>query len=382
MKLSHQYNSSELYRIIVPVITGIVIAVTVLLSGFSGEKTNFEEVGLGVETSSFFASYEGYPIHCNDFEDAHLCIDAFNERGAIENIIWFGNSQLHGINQYKVGHRSAPLVLFEQLQRTGFDLVTFSQPNANIHEHYVLFEYIKSYLPVRLLILPVVFDDLRNTGLRSTIAKVLESTETMQSLMKTEIGNQILAEHSVQNESVERAALDGTIQNRFEHKINVYLEDYFALWGLRPEIRGNLFLLLYKLRNFIFNIKATSKRPVIKSRYESNMKALNAIIDTAQSMNIKMLLYIPPIRNDIEIPYVISEYDEFKKEIHDLAINKGVVYLNIEDLVPGNLWGMKDSTKIGGEPEYDFMHFREAGHELLANALFNVVKEEILPIKK
>ena len=37
-------------------------------------------------------------------------------------------------------------------------IITFSQPNANLQEHYVLFEYLRHRLPVRTLILPLVFD--------------------------------------------------------------------------------------------------------------------------------------------------------------------------------------------------------------------------------
>jgi hypothetical protein len=69
----------------------------------------------------------------------------------------------------------------------------------------------------------------------------------------------------------------------------------------------------------------------------------------------------------VEIPYVQSEYDYFKKEIFLLAREHGVNYVNFENLVPSTFWGEKTGTKIGAQVEIDFMHFQARGHTLLAN---------------
>ena len=371
---------TEKFRIIITIVIGAFIALLMLI-GASARQTNFEDLAQGANTKSFFATVNNYFIHCQDIEDAKSCLKGHKMRGSLQSVLWLGNSQLHGINQYQPEQESAPLLLFKKLRIAGFDLLAFSQPNANIQEHYVLFEYLKKRMPVSLLILPVVFDDLRETGLRPSVAMALDDHRTVQSIMRTDIGNYILAEHS-EDGSADIAVQDGTIQHKSENKIHTWMEENFDLWKRRPGLRGECFLFLYKLRNFVFNIKATSKRPVIRSRYEKNMKALHAIIDSANMSNTEIILYIPPIRHDVELPYNINDYAKFITEVEALASKKEVGFENLESLVPARLWGMKDSTTLGKGPELDFMHFQTGGHELLANTLHQAVNKKMVSIQR
>jgi hypothetical protein len=41
--------------------------------------------------------------------------------------------------------------------------------------------------------------------------------------------------------------------------------------------------------------------------------------------------------------------------------------------VPGELWGTKASTTVEADEELDFMHFKAAGHEILAGRLAEIV---------
>jgi len=358
-----------------PVLIGAIIAVFVLIVGFSGKKTNFDEIALGNETQSMFTSYEDFKIHCQHLEDANLCMEGVQHRKLPKVALWLGNSQVHAVNKLKQGQENAPPILFRLLHKIGIDLITFSQPNANLQEHYVLFEYLKNRLYyLQLLILPIVFDDLRENGLRVEIAQAFANAETKTALEQTDIGRRILAEHGEPNDvSQDMAALQETIQEHSEITLNNWLEKHSNLWASRAEIRGNLFLSLYLFRNSVLGINPSSKRRVIRGQYLANMAALAAIIDSAKVSNIEVLLYIVPLRNDVEIPYVAEEYNLFKNKIKQLAINKGIAFANLENLVPGELWGMKDSTTVGGEPELDFMHFQAAGHKLLAKELYQAI---------
>ena len=74
-------------------------------------------------------------------------------------------------------------------------------------------------------------------------------------------------------------------------------------------------------------------------------------------------------------PYVIEEYKSFKEELNSILNNyDNVNLMNYERVVPPGAWGEKDSTNLRGELEIDFMHFTEEGHRLLADKLFQQIK--------
>jgi lysophospholipase L1-like esterase len=114
-------------------------------------------------------------------------------------------------------------------------------------------------------------------------------------------------------------------------------------------------------------VNPSSKRKVIKGRYQDNMNALRATLELAKENSSHVLVYIAPLRSDVEIPYIKSEYDSFKNEVQMLTKELHAQFVNFEDLVPADLWGSKGGTTIGEKTELDFMHFQAGGHTLLAN---------------
>jgi hypothetical protein len=349
----------------------IVLIITYAL-GFQGKQSNFEELALGKNTHSFYAKHGGFPIHCSDLRDAQQCLDGFRERGGQQAVLWLGNSQLHAINQYRVGDKSGAAILFPLLKQGGLDLLTFSQPNANLQEHYVLFTHLQTRLPLRLLILPLVFDDTREDGTRADVATALRDVSTSVALEKTDIGRRILAKNlaNAAENSEETAGLAHTVQDHVERAINSWLSSSIPAWSDRPEMRGSIFVGLYKLRNYFFGIKATTKRRFIKSRYAENLLALQSILSRASDKNINVLMYVVPLRNDVQPPYDQFEYDRFKKDVKELAEAEHALLLNLENLVPAEYWGRKDSTTLIDDAELDFMHFQSLGHKLLADELY------------
>lgn len=361
-----------------PVVTGACMAVLFFHLKFEGQRTDFENFALGEATTSYFAMVDGVPIHCQDMDDADACLTGARQRGSVRYALWLGNSQVHAINQFQEGEENAPPILFRLLFKDSIDLLTLSQPNANLQEHYVLFEYIQARLPLAMLILPVVFDDLRETGLRSGISSALEEEGVAEALRQTAVGRQILAQNlpeKIGPGNVEKQ--NESLQERTEKTINAWLENHWSLWAARPQIRGEIFTSLYKLRNTLLGIKATTKRRIIRGNYRTNMMALEATIDHAASMGIDVLLYIVPLRNDTDIPYDLNEYKGFKAEVQSLAERKDVEFVNLEDLVPPQLWGAKDSTAANGATELDFMHFQADGHNLLAKALYDAISTRL-----
>lgn len=357
---------------LVSVVAGLVIGVLALQIAASGERQQFDELALGALTTSMFPAIDGDPIHGQYVDTIAPVLAGFERRGMKDVVLWLGNSQLHAINQAGPEAKPASAKLHRNLAPRGFELLTFSQPNANLQEHYLVFEYLRQRLPIRVLLLPVVFDDLRETGIRDKLTAALEDAAVREALATTGVGRRLLEANSeVAKQDVHDTDLGGvrdTFQEHSESMLNGWLERNSSLWAARPELRGRIFNGLYQLRNRAFGISAQTKRRIIPGRYASNMEALDALLGRARANGIVVLMYIVPLRSDVATPYKESEYAKFKAEVEARAGASGVAFANLETLVPGEYWGqMQDQAGRGAG--FDFMHFKEAGHVLLGEAL-------------
>lgn len=331
-------------------------------------ERKFEEFALGAQTQSRFASVDGFPIHCMTLADAQPCLDGHAARGGRPVVLWLGNSQLHAINQMKPGDQTAPEILHHLLDQSGVDVIAFSLPNANYQEMMVLFAYLSTRLPIRQLIVPLVFDDFREFGLRDGVAEGIDEPDVAKVLEGSDAGRKLLAEQSQQSNGG-LSALEGTIQERSETFLNDWMEAHWKLWALRKTARGILITRLMTLRNSVFEITPQSKRRMIPGRFRRNLEALASLLEEARGRGIEVVAYIAPLRNDVPYPYVESEYESFKARVRQTVEERGAVFANLESLVPAKYWGLKDTTTIGGNAELDFMHFQGPGHELLAGAI-------------
>lgn len=368
------------FYLVLPLFIGFLISI-VILNYFSTDslenQVNFDELALGEDTSLYLAQVDNIQVHCHNLEDASHCIDGYNKKSEDINddvILWLGNSQLHSINQMKTGDETATPILHRNIINLKKYFMTFSQPNANLQEHYLLFEYLSSRLPVSTLILPMVFDDLRETGIRSSLKEAFDN-EVSKRLQRTEIGLKLISTQADKDAAGnDMAALDNTVQERSEKYLNSLLVDSWGVWGQRSNLRGNIFGNLYIFRNWLFGITPSSVRRVIPGRYTLNIQAMKATLDSAQEQGVQVLLYIVPLRNDVAIPYDLQQYEKFKSEVEAAAHGDHVKFIDAGDLVPAEFWGTKDATTIGGEQELDFMHFQASGHILLADKIFNELK--------
>ena len=180
-----------------PLFIGVVLGVCSLYAFnwdfVSGEK--FDEFALGQQTTSYFATVDKVKVHCKDFTDAHQCIGDYNISSSKKNVVlWLGNSQLHAINQKRSDDVTASAILHREAKTESKYLLAFSQPNASLQENYLLFEYLSQKLPVTTLILPVVFDDLRETGIRPTLIEAFNDKTVSFRLYKTEIGRRMIVQ--------------------------------------------------------------------------------------------------------------------------------------------------------------------------------------------
>jgi hypothetical protein len=368
MKLSF-FNQNWLSTLI-----GIFLGIFLLNYFFSDNKKQIrlDELALGKDNKAVLANFEGKRIHCGDTSDLHLCLKGYKSSNVeLPVTLWLGNSQLHAINQYHAGDETAALQIHKELKKHNFYTLTFSQANANLQEHYLLLAYLLDQFQIKTLILPIVFDDLREDEVRPDLQTILNDQAYKDKINKTLTGKNLISKFNNQdlagNDSI---VSEDILNNSFENQLNEKLSKSWPLWREREILRGTLFAKLYNLRNSILGITASTTRRMIKGFYVKNINAYKDILNLALDNKVEVLVYIPPIRNDIKIPYDILEYENFKKEIKDIAGEYKVNFISFENLVPPEFWGKKKSTSLKDEDEVDFMHFQAEGHRLLAKAMY------------
>ena len=366
-------NNRSTFSLMLPLIMGLLFGLLILDYGSSliepSEKP--EEFALGVETSTYWGSFSGRRIHCSTPNDSDECITAYAKHDADKEIVlWLGNSQLHAINQMEAKDTNAVEILHRSMRDDGKYVMGLSYPNTSLQENYVAFEYLSYKLKVETLILPLVFDDFRETGVGDQFSLAFETPAVVRSLSRTKIGESLVGGHNIKSsENSDMAGLQETIQEQSEVYLNDMLKNKWVIWAERADLRAQIFGNLYLFRNWIFGINASSIRNMIPGRYKQNLEAYNAILESAAKQNINVLTYIVPLRNDAQRPYNEDHYFRFKEEVRLMAKDNGARFADLENLVPSQEWGNKGSTGLGQESEIDFMHFQAKGHQRLAEAI-------------
>ncbi len=365
----------------IPLILGVVLALGFLEYVRTHILVRLDEVALGTETTSVISHESVDAIHCMDATDHSSCVETYKKTDDIPTIVWLGNSQLHAINRYKQGQKNAPALLHAILLERGRFLTTYSQPNANIYEHAVVFNGIYDEYQPKLLVLALCFDDFREFSVRENIASFVKNTAVNKRITQTQywgllkpmlVDIEYGVDPAIKNENLPSTTVP--LQNKVETWLTNELSDHSLLWESRPGLRGTAASAIHKLRNKILGIHSYSKRHVDQGIYKERMHFLDLFLADVRKQDTDVLVYIPPYRDDIEGPYVESEYRSFKKDVENLVgIHKGH-YADIEKVVPGPEWGMVTDYIFGFE-EYDFMHFTASGHQKLSNAVDKILKE-------
>ena len=134
---------------------------------------------------------------------------------------------------------------------------------------------------------------------------------------------------------------------------------------------------MYKLRNTIFGINASSKRKIVPNAYSQNITALSKLVNSRESLNVFTIIYIPPLlhySSGKPIPYIKSEYDLFKLDTMDICKVDNCKFYNLESIVIDDLWGFKQKTSLNdNSKEIDFMHFTYKAHKIVFDNLVDIL---------
>jgi len=351
--------------------------------------TSFDDAALGNGTVSYYAEApNSKKVHYMPKQDVSNFLKGVSPYTHNKTVLYLGNSQSHSINQKKEGENTMSGYLFNELLDSNITFLSASIPNANLQEQYLLYSFFKTSLPkIKLLVIPVFMDDLRETGIRKPYFKdffkgdfsidenydlALEINNSLRSFKQTKD-----ADTNIINNG-DYDALKETTQDIVERNLNQSLKNNFSFWNNRENIRGKYFITLYKTRNTLLNISSQSTRKMIMSRYEKNLNALKTIIVEAQKNDTKVLLIIPPLRQDIKYPYDKKEYRAFKLELNNIAKNYSVTLIDIDNIIKGKYWGYSAPTQLFNEKDYDFMHFQSEAHKIMADTLKPYILKEIL----
>jgi hypothetical protein len=368
------------YWLLLEIAIGFFLSYFVIIVFFSGER-KFEDLALGTETVTYNAVDEaGKPIHIQktDLEQSSELLKAWKKRGEKPVILFLGNSQTHSINQQKEGEVNFIELLYKSRVSSKDDILCISLPNSGLQEFYLVYEYWKKLLPIKALVIPIFMDDLREDGVRDfyfeeLVRSKFQLTDTIHGVpakINSELRSYWQARKQTTALADDKSESVTTFQERSEAYLNQKLEKSNT-WINRPNVRGEFFNWMYIFRNTVFRIKASTIRKMIPQRYQSNMQALKLLIDDCIKEDKNVILYIPPIRSDVTLPYDKNQYEHFKEEIKEIAdkARPHASFKNFDAIIPAELWGYKAATSLDSKKEIDYMHFQFKGHQILADSL-------------
>ena len=362
----------------------------IVISYFFGGTRNFENLALGTETSSYNAVDSlGNAIHIQrtDNQEGQALVKTWKLHGGKPGVLTLGNSQTHSINQLKSGEVNYVELLHNMKVFSGYDILSISLPNASIQEMYLAYEDWREILPIHTVIIPVFMDDFREDGIRDVYFQELieqkfqipDSTVRISQKINQELSSYWLAESESAGiaSTTEVLVDDSRLQDKSERFLNNLLDERSIVWANRPNVRGELFNWLYKLRNTLLNINASTTRKVIPQRWDNNMQALKQFTANCAHQRVKVIVYIPPIRWDAKLPYDEIDYRNFKSAVKQVfeESNAQGVFKNFETIVPAEFWGYKAATNLRAEREVDYMHFRYEGHQIMRDSLGLALKK-------
>jgi hypothetical protein len=288
-------------------------------------------------------------------------------------VVVSGMSQMYAINDARAGDEIIAERLDDALHSDGIRAFGLAAPNLN-NEEALLYLVASSLAPEThpdVFVYGLCFDKFRNVDVRGALLEFLRGRPAVQASLR-EACEGASTRFPMACSKV-TATLDGLSTARgasaserkdedLESKIRAAAARAVPMVDSRKDLNVAAQMLAYSARNRALGIKSSTKRPIIRSRYELNQQLLELIVDVARRRDVRLALYIIPFNRIAENPYVPEEYESFKRWAEALAKSNGIAFANFETIVDARDWGLSN-----GEPDYK--HFRAEGHARTAGAI-------------
>jgi len=286
-------------------------------------------------------------------------------------VVLSGMSQMFTINEPQPEDQRISEELDDRLSPRGVRVYGLAAPNlCNEEALFLLLALLEQpQTTPRSFIYGVCFDKFRNIDLRPGYMTFLQAKPHLVAAWK-QTAEEYRVKYPLAADKMLQTLRDLHSEEEHDRPANSVCEKAlrdFVSTGIpivaeRKELNAFIQGRLYVFRNSLLGLKNTSKRPIIRTRYDMNRQFLELIIDVSKRAGVQFIAYIIPLNPLADNPYIPREYEEFKTWIEGLAIARSVPFANLENLVPTEEWGMF----MGGP---DFKHFKGAAHRRVASKL-------------
>jgi hypothetical protein len=281
-------------------------------------------------------------------------------------VVITGMSQMYAINEEQPGDQTISEWLDDTLRSRGIRVFGIAAPNITNEEVLLILLSLVSEPAIhpKVFIYGVCFDKFRNIDLRPEYQEFIFKKNGMENIWEN-TSTEFETKYPLASQKM-KSTYDALSEHKEESGIEGQLRSAAAahlpfIKNIK-DVNAWMQLEIFYLRNWLFHIKPSSKRPIIESRYHLNQQFLELLVDVAQKNNVKLVFYIVPLNPLAENPYLPEEYKKFKLWLGGLCQKRGIAFANLESVVPNDCWG-----EFMGGP--DFKHFKGMGHKITADAV-------------
>ena len=373
----------------ISIFLGLILGV-ILFSVLAKQATDFDAgaSGLGKNTTNIqTAFYDGHLValvQSADYTDEdfrELVANAREQQAAGRKIVlWLGASQIHSINALTSKDQLAVIHANQNSSLAGEDYyyIQLAAPNANFNELLVFYlSFLNAGLVPDWLTIAVVFDDLKEEGIRQSIANMARTLPdtyfniggnglaNIQQAISTLLSQNILVSDELTPETT--ITPQKRLESWFDRSIGKIWPEYAEREGLLNWLITRWRITTVKMI-FCFKKRPEVHVPPILAKW--NMDALRSMTQIAKLKGSDVMLYQQPYKPGAKgVAADKVQYDSYHERLSQWCSEEGLYYLNLQTLVPDQYWGLTNH----GMP--DAFHFSGVGHQKLGTAIATFFKD-------
>jgi hypothetical protein len=366
------------HREVLCLVSGAIIAL-LLISYYAAAVEKFDPATLGFAENSAIKheNFEGKRISGNAIDLKEICTAGQDLRQSKHDVIlWLGASQLFSITNPRASDHLAVSYANSRAQarKSPTRYIQLADANTNLNELLAIYLACRNngFVPHRL-ILAFVYDDLKEPGIRPEIESLIKGLSqasldpSIREIFYDTLNKKM--DGSVVKQGDEQAGSDNpAFQQRLETFFEQAVAGHWKGFRYRDRVLSSLTATVtIDLARALFYF-SERKRPIVTIPQDMeawNMKALDAIVETATRDGTEMLIYKVPHRPGLK-PFYHDRgaYDRYFEQFSEYCKKRKIGYIDLELLVPPQFWGGYTQFKLP-----DVFHFQDEGHRLLGEAI-------------